>query len=132
MILEEVCRDIIKTHEIIMGLMKYGNIDHAEERDLHFRQQYRRRFQEFIVDGIRKRYGHQANIFYEYDPQHEELKNIEKRSIQARTLLLEISKLAIQNNICLKYDEEQDWYQELIKSEHIRVKINMLINMIAD
>ena len=27
MILEEVCRDIIKTHEIILGLIKHDNID---------------------------------------------------------------------------------------------------------
>ena len=63
---------------------------------------------------------------------HTELDNIEKRSIEARTLLLDICKLMIQNKLALKYDEGQDWHEELIKNEHIRVKINILVNMIAD
>ena len=56
---------------------------------------------------------------------------MEERSIQARTLLLEISKLMISNGIELTYDEHQDWHEELIKVEHIRVKINILVNLIA-
>ena len=58
MILEEVCRDIIVIHEIILGLMKYRNIDKLKENELHCRQKYRKLFQDVIVDGVRRRYGH--------------------------------------------------------------------------
>ena len=47
-------------------------------------------------------------------------------------MLLEIVKLMIENGIVLRYDEDQDWHDELIKVDHIRIKINILVNMLSD
>ena len=38
----------------------------------------------------------------------------------------------IEYNIVLKYDADQDWCDELIKVDDIRIKINILVNMVAD
>lgn len=106
MILQEVCRDIIKVHEIMVGLIKYEHAHKLAKEELHHRQVYRKRFEDVIINQIRQRYGHQAYIFYQYDEDHQEIENIEQRSIEARTLLLEICKLMIENGIVLDWSEE--------------------------
>ena len=45
-------------------------------------------------------------MFYKHDPSHPSINNQEKRSILARTLLLEICKLMIENEIELTTDME--------------------------
>ena len=71
-------------------------------------------------------------MFYKHDPSHPCINNIEKRSILARTILLEICKLMIENDMELVADMEQDWCRELIKNDHIRLKMNILVNLVAD
>ena len=45
-------------------------------------------------------------MLYSHDPSHPTINNIEKRSILARTLLLEICKVMIENDIQLTTDME--------------------------
>ena len=41
MILNEVCKDIMKVYKIIIGLIKYDNTTHLNKDELHARQLYR-------------------------------------------------------------------------------------------
>jgi len=57
---------------------------------------------------------------------------MDQQSIRARGLLLEIVRLMIQHNVTLDYDIEQNWFDQLVKIDQVRIKINILINIVAN
>lgn len=67
MIIAELCKDLIKTKDILKGLINFNTVSSTDNQATfknEKKQLYRKMFQEYIVKGLKVRYSNQANLFY--------------------------------------------------------------------
>ena len=157
MILVEICKDLREIQKIVKGLLKYDstNKNQRDNQANNKRQHFRKQFSSHIMQGIKERYAHQMYLFYKGDEAMfgKDLSNgltvkmkrdAHSYGIQARTLLLKIVAIMIENGVELTLDSFQNpspnlkssgilgWLMQLSQYPQIAENLSKLSNLMIE
>ena len=137
MIFEEICLDIMRVQRIMKDMIALDKALSLSEEQVKKRQCVRQEFSDFIIYEIKRKYANQLYLFIDTEDLDRRIdlqmsKKPEDYAIEARSILLKISLLMMQNNITLKLGAGQDWISILSGQPDIAILVNELCNLMVE